>query len=120
MSPRKHWATVAAMAANLPSVWSGFVWLFDWEVRVETVAQKLRDLGGVAGAMEHLINPPAWLALVTLPVGLGLIWWDVRRRSAPSDTAPHKAARDANSLQILFGAGDHFENRRSAGLYKTD
>lgn len=118
---KKFWIAFVGIAFSLLSIWRSLVWLFDWEVRVETVAQKLRDYGGLGGVIEHLINPPPWLALALLPVGLGLIWWDVRRRVlAPSDTAPHKAVLDAKSLQILLGAGDHFESRQSAGLYQTN
>jgi hypothetical protein len=101
---QRHWLTVIGLISNLPSVWRGLIWLFDWEVRVETAVQKLDELGGVRGVIEFLVNPPPWLALVTLPVGLGLILYDYFRRRHPIETtALPTVARDQRAELIKNG-----------------
>jgi hypothetical protein len=105
---RRHWLTIIGLISNLPSIWRGLVWIFDWEIRVETALQKLDQLGGVGGVIEFLVNPPPWLALVTLPVGLGLIWLDFRRGRASLAVTPavydQKAALIKNARQLVIDA----------------
>ncbi len=90
---KRHWPTLCALAGNLPSLWRGLVWLFDWEERIESAAAKLHELGGLGGVIEFLLNPPPWLIWVTLPAGLLLILWDSKR--------PAAAAGEAEDKQII-------------------
>jgi hypothetical protein len=79
MSLKRHWPTILAVVSNLPAIWRGIVWLFDWEVRIESFLAQFRQLGGFAVVIQFLLNPPPWLIWITLPIGLLLIWWDARR-----------------------------------------
>jgi hypothetical protein len=85
---RRHWPTILAIGSNLPAIWRGLVWIFDWEVRIETFVAQLREVGNWTVMISLLLNPPPWIIWVTLPIGLLLIWWDVhRRRRTPDKTS---------------------------------
>src|ERR1700730_17976453 len=81
---KNHWRAVLGGAALLPSLWRGFVWLFDWGARIDLIVTKLREYGEAAAVIEFLINPPPWFIFPAIIIGLLLIWWDVTRRQKPT------------------------------------
>jgi hypothetical protein len=80
---KRHWSAILGAISNLPSLWHALVWLFDWGARVDLVATKLREHGGINVMLGFFVDPPPWLVLVTLPVGLLLIFWDLKGRPIP-------------------------------------
>jgi hypothetical protein len=116
---KRHWLAILGILSNLPSIWRGLVWLFDWESRVETFLQKLDQIGGVRGVIEFIANPPPWLALVTLPFGILLIWLDVHRRlrarqemklavtSRHGTAIPRLASQEVNEWRPMFETVAH-------------
>lgn len=113
---KRHWPAFFAVAANLPSMWRGLVWLFDWEERIETAVAKFHAYGDLAGVIRFFLNPPPWLIWITLPAGLLLIWWDIKRKPAsrnglpaasvattPGELLPDISARDPY-FRILEGS----------------
>jgi hypothetical protein len=77
---KKYWRTILGTATAIPAVWHGFVWLFDWGARIDLVATKLHEHGGLSAMLEFLISPPAWFVFVAIPIAASLIWWDIIRR----------------------------------------
>jgi hypothetical protein len=47
----RHWPTVLGAVGTLPGIWHGCVWLFDWGARIDLVAAKLHEHGGLGSAM---------------------------------------------------------------------
>lgn len=122
---KRHWPAIIALAANLPSIWRAFVWLFDWEVRIETIIAKFQDHGGLAAMFELLLNPPPWLILITLPAGLLLIWWDAKReRISPRAIAgsiADEVTRQKTEFHLSMSGGnvfipDEWPDRTGIGL----
>jgi hypothetical protein len=84
---RRRWISILTLLGFVPSLWSGIKWLFDWGARVDLVATKI-ELGWGDALMEFLLNPPPWFAIVAVPIGLLLIWWDSRRQQFKKPTEP--------------------------------
>jgi hypothetical protein len=93
---RKHWAALLIVIPLLPSIWRGFIHLFDWGARIDLVATKLHEVGGISSALAFLISPPPWLIWPALVLAMLLLLWDRWRqpkgpkevsRSEPADGA---------------------------------
>jgi hypothetical protein len=102
---KRHWKSILGIGSIFLAIWHSFVWLFDWETRIETFIEKFHQIGELGTVIQFLVNPPPWLALVALPVGLLLIFWDLRRthESATIQTyEPDRREPDDWSLRELF------------------
>ncbi len=79
---RKHWAAALAILPILPTIWRELVRLFDWGARIDLVATKLHEAGGMSGILGFLLNPPSWLIWPALAITVLLLLWD-RQRNEP-------------------------------------
>jgi hypothetical protein len=77
---KRHWSAILGTISNLPGLLHGLVWLFDWGARVDLVATKLSEHGVLNTMLGFFLDPPQWLVLIALPVGLLLIYWDLKGR----------------------------------------
>ena len=67
---KRHWPMLLAVLANLPSLWRGLVWAFDWGSRVDFAVTKARDIGRIGVVIELFLNPPPWLIFPALLGGV--------------------------------------------------
>ncbi len=67
--------------------WNAFKWLIGWGEHIEFIAHRVHDIHYVGPMLEALLNPPPWLPLASVPVGLFLIWLALRRGKGPLDPA---------------------------------
>jgi predicted nucleotidyltransferase len=70
---------------------SGIVGFIDWAARAEFVENHINWLRSVAMIAAPWIPYPSVLWLPILLLGLGLIWWDARRRDRASNFRIHTA-----------------------------
>jgi hypothetical protein len=77
---KRHRFAILGAISNLPTILRGLVWLFDWGARIDLVAAKLGEHGGINAVLGFFLDPPPWLVFVTLPIGLALIFWDLKGR----------------------------------------
>lgn len=43
---KKHFTACLAILSNIPNLWRGLIWLFDWGERIQSISTKLREAGG--------------------------------------------------------------------------
>ena len=53
-SLRHHWPSIVGAVTNIPGIWHGLVWLFDWGARIDLAITKLREFGGTGAAVAFL------------------------------------------------------------------
>jgi hypothetical protein len=83
----RHWPSVLAIALQAQSIAKAVLYLLDLRGKYDAFTESLRDIGGVDGMISYLLDPPPWMILLVLVVGLFLIWWDVTRRNGTKRSA---------------------------------
>jgi hypothetical protein len=101
----RYWRGISlATFFNLPSLWEGIKWFWDWFGRFDVAANYLRDLWGFKPLIGFLTNPPPWTVFPSVLFGILVILWDVRRQDKKVANGP--VVYDLNRrLLIGFYAG---------------
>ena len=84
----RRWLLVAGgtvFGVVLPA-WNFFKWLLGWGEHIEFIAHRIHDIHYVGPMLEVLLNPPPWLPLASVPVGLFMIWLALRPRKSPGES----------------------------------
>jgi hypothetical protein len=78
----------AIIGIVLPA-WNALKWLVGWGEHIEFIAHRVHDIHYVGPMLEALLNPPPWLPLASVPVGLFIIWMALRsEKSSPTFEPP--------------------------------
>jgi hypothetical protein len=101
----RYWRGISlATLFNLPSLWEGIKWLWDWFGRFDVATNYLRDLWGFKPMIGFLTNPPPWTVFPSVLFGVLVILWDARRQDKKVANGP--VVYDLNRrLLIGFYAG---------------
>jgi len=55
----RYWRGISlATLLNLPNIWEGIKWVWDWFGRLDVAANYLRDLAGFKPVINFLTSPP--------------------------------------------------------------
>lgn len=84
----RYWRTVLGLVSNLPALWRALVSFFDWGARVDVVVAHWHELGWVGDLGAFFVSPPYWFFPLAFLGGLGLIYWDTRRRNKKTESGP--------------------------------
>ena len=90
---RRHWSAAAGIAvAIVPHAWQALRFVLDMAGYTDLVVSHVESgkPTWVSAMKELLLQPPGWVQVFLLIAGLGLIWWDVKRRP-PVSTKPKVA-----------------------------
>jgi hypothetical protein len=90
---RKHWLALLAAIPLLPSVWRGLVTIFDWGGRIDLIATKLHEAGGMSGILAFLLSPPSWLIWPAVGLTALLLLWDKRRNEPATNNTSRGRSR---------------------------
>lgn len=99
---RRHWPKFVGYALL---AWTVTVRVLGAVGSVDLVISRAQDPGWVGTVIGLVLNPSPWIDILLIVGGLGLIWWDLRRRRLPVATAdegaPAPTLHDAQSLTKL-------------------
>jgi hypothetical protein len=112
---KKLTAVVGAVLATSP-VWPYLKKGLEWGEHTEFIYHRAHEIGEVAPVLENILNPPTWLPLILLPLGLLLLWLALRRGKSErsSDRVGDAPKQKPDIVQIEFrwkpgGATDPYE-----------
>lgn len=77
---KAHWRTAAGTLALLIPLWQVVRSVLSTWGDIEFVIQKANEPGWVATVWAFVVDPPGYIILPLLIVGMSMIWLDVRRR----------------------------------------
>lgn len=87
---RKHWVALLTILPFLPTIWREAIRLLDWGARIDLIATKLHEAGGMKGVLAFLINPPAWLIWPSVAIAIALLLWDKRRNEPQTEVVQRR------------------------------
>jgi hypothetical protein len=78
---RHLWAVLGGLSLLLPA-YKGAKSLVGWGGDIDFVLSRSDDPGWVGWVLSQFLDAPGWALILMIAVGLGLIWWDLRRSQA--------------------------------------
>ncbi len=85
------WRTFLGIAALAVASLQGLRALLSWGGEIDFVVSRANDPGWIGTALGWLLNPPPFVIIPLILIGLGLIYWDLRRRGGLNASLPSLA-----------------------------
>jgi hypothetical protein len=120
---RRHWLVLAGCLPLIPPATKGALSLVNFGGNIDFVISRSQNPGWVGRMINWLIDPPGWLILPLIALGLTCIYWDAKRQLVTRGTGagnpdPIAASRvDAKSRE-LAGIAHAMLERAGAANFK--
>lgn len=82
----KYWRRAGAAIAFVVALWRLFLDLLDWAGRLDLLIAHAHDPGWIGTVIALALNPPSWISLPAIIIGLLLLYLDNRRHRNPAPT----------------------------------
>ena len=97
---------LAAASTSLGWLWQNIKWLLDWGGRIDFIQS---HFGSIEFIGRFFFSPPGWIPIAATIIGLGMIWWDIKRGSASNPAAMARLAALGWTIKPEYTNGIMFE-----------
>jgi hypothetical protein len=97
---RRHWLALAGFLPLIPPATKGVLSLLSVGGNIDFVISRSQEPGWVGQLMNWLIDPPSWMILPLIALGLTCIYWDAKRQPAARGTSRRAAVTGIDPASV--------------------
>ena len=98
----RRWRTFLGVLLSIPAAWPYVKGILEAGEHIEFIAHRIHDYERLGPMIERLPDVSQWIGVPLLIAGLGLIWWDTRRRQKPVSEQSRAREKEEWPLRDLF------------------